>query len=208
MRLFTCDIDLEALRNHGRQQTGVGLIFDQSSDTGDDIPSESVSGFSNQSSVDTQNSRSSLRQSINKNLRVRRRGFHASMRRMSFARLVGLRQSENNPQRGLFPFTNDEDQQSPMFDKLVLPTGTVEYSSKLWQKEELRIVRSRYNQIFFQKFNAGFQAYLTGKWNLARSNLEFVKRKYGDKPSEVLLEKMQRSNFIPPHNFRLTLGKE
>ncbi len=205
MRLFTYDVDLESLRKQGVHtdqfsETGLNNIDEHS------YISESVSGMSGQPIANGQSlsDRPSRRLSSLRNPNSRRRGFHASVRRMS---LAVLRKSHENFSEKI-QFVNDEFMQPRKFDKLVLPTGLARYNFKSWQTEEIRIIRSRYKPVFFQKFNEGFQAYLTGNWVLARSTLEFVKNRFNDKPSQVLLEKMEQSNYIPPPYFRLTLGKE
>ena len=132
--------------------------------------------------------------------------------RTRFASLRGLnlamlRQSlEHRP--GAMPFPNGDFSQKRKFDNLVLPTGPVKYHSTLWATDDIRIIRARFTSVFFQKFNVGFRAYLNGEWQVAKSELEFVKNRFKDKPSEVLLKKMARSNYIPPNFFRQQLGKE
>jgi len=232
MRLFTYDIDLEALRNQAHEDEFLNNNEDGERSTdfnlSRDNTYESGSNMSLQSSVDTPINRTSARRlSSNRppqrglpsrssfsSMRPSQRGLpsrttsrtrFSSMRGLSLAM---LRQSLEHRPGAMIPFPNGDFSQKRKFDNLVLPTGPVKYHSTLWATDDIRIIRARFTSVFFQKFNVGFRAYLNGEWQVAKSELEFVKNRFKDKPSEVLLEKMARSNYIPPNFFRQQLGKE
>lgn len=85
---------------------------------------------------------------------------------------------------------------------LLLPTEKCKYSPSIWLSEDMRIVRGRFaDGQFFQQFNIGLQYYFNGDWDEARNCLESVDEKIIDGPARYFLEKMQKSNFVPPRGF-------
>ena len=104
-------------------------------------------------------------------------------------------------------FVADLHDESPdATDELVLPSGPVRYHSSLWQSENIRKIRQKFTAKFLYNFELGLNAYLEGEWKEAKRHFEFMKQRYDDKPSKVLLEKMEEYNFIPPYKFRYVLG--
>ena len=89
---------------------------------------------------------------------------------------------------------------------LEIPEGTLVYTPSLWHFEEIRRIRSRFTPMFFQKFKAGYHAYISGDWNEANMIFQFMVDKYQDKPSQYFLDKMEASNNVAPTYFHISLG--
>ena len=89
---------------------------------------------------------------------------------------------------------------------LEIPEGTLVYTPSLWHFEEIRRIRSRFTPMFFQKFKAGYHAYISGDWKEANMIFQFMVDKYQDKPSQYFLDKMEASNNVAPTYFHISLG--
>ena len=87
-----------------------------------------------------------------------------------------------------------------------LPKGKIHYRSSLWKDELVTSIRQRCTYKFLEKFKTGFDAYLEGNWVVAKSNFDFMVKVFDDKPSKILLLKMEQTNYRPPRNFRYRLG--
>jgi len=85
--------------------------------------------------------------------------------------------------------------------KLEIPETTLIYNSSVWLFEDIRIIRRRFNRLFFEKFKAGYKAYINGEWKKAQDDFEFMVEEFDDKPSQYFLDKMKECNYITPRNF-------
>lgn len=86
--------------------------------------------------------------------------------------------------------------------KLDIPEGNMVYTASIWHFEEIRTIRKRFTPQFFQKFNTGYQQYISGKWADAKESFEFMEKHYDDGPSKFFLEKMEESDYKTPINFK------
>lgn len=86
--------------------------------------------------------------------------------------------------------------------ELVLPTGPALYSHNIWQSPDMKRIRDRYVEgVFFQKFQAGMQAYYNKEWDLARQCFQTLLEHYDDGPSKYYMEQMMKHNGVPPKDF-------
>jgi hypothetical protein len=85
--------------------------------------------------------------------------------------------------------------------KLEIPNNMLLYKLDTWHKGDLKAIRIRFNPSFYEKFDAGYQAYIKGQWKKAKALFEKMVDQYQDKPSIFLLEKMEESNYVIPRNF-------
>ena len=85
--------------------------------------------------------------------------------------------------------------------KLEIPEGTLIYTPSIWHFEELRTIRRRFTPLFYERFKAGYVAYISSDWKTAQSIFELLVEEFQDKPSQHLLDKMKECKYKPPRNF-------
>ena len=95
-----------------------------------------------------------------------------------------------------------EEPESKAKKKLEIPDGTLMYTHKVWHVNELRTIRKRFTSAFYEKFNAGYRAYIKSDWSRAKKDFEYMVSIYNDKPSQMFLDKMHELKNKPPQNFR------
>jgi len=84
--------------------------------------------------------------------------------------------------------------------KLQLPVGTSIYTPAVWMtSEDLRTIRKRFTPNFFARFNAGYEAYISGDWKIAKAHFEYMSSEFDDKPSQHFLDKIKDCD--TPRNF-------
>jgi len=194
MRLFTYDIDLEPLKQPRTP--------DRSEPQGVENHSSS---FSVHSSREEDLGASYRKNLFQRSFTKQTKGSFISGRRLS---ILSMRQPHDpNVSERMVADLSDEVPQRKI-DHLVLPTGPMIYHSKLWKDPDILAIRHHCTAQFFHNFQVGFAAYLEGNWFVARTKFQFMVDRYKDKPSAVLLEKMKKSNYIPPNYFRIKLGRE
>jgi class 3 adenylate cyclase len=86
--------------------------------------------------------------------------------------------------------------------ELVLPTGPALYSHNVWQSPDMKRVRDKFVQgLFFQKFQAGLQAYYNKDWDMARQCFLTVLENFDDGPSKHFMNEMKKNKGVPPKDF-------
>lgn len=122
------------------------------------------------------------------------------MRRMSILRPGMLEQKSMDDE-----IMKSKKENGPVKDfskhKLDIPEGTLLYTNSIWHFEELRTIRKRFTQTFFDKFRSGYHAYVSGDWNNAKTIFQYMVDNYQDKPSQYFLDKMTEANGVTPRNF-------
>ena len=84
-----------------------------------------------------------------------------------------------------------------------LPSGPALYSHNVWQSPEMKKIRDKYVKgPFFQKYNAGLQAYYNKDWKLAKSCFQAILNSFDDGPSKYFMEQINGNNGVPPKDFR------
>ena len=72
--------------------------------------------------------------------------------------------------------------------ELVLPIAPALYSHNVWQSPDMKRIRDKLVQgLFFQKFNAGLQAFYNKDWDMARQCFETVLDNFDDGPSKYFM---------------------
>ena len=97
--------------------------------------------------------------------------------------------------------SNTQDFQGP--PELVLPTGPALYSHNVWQSPDMKRIRDKFVQsLFFQKFNAGLQAFYARDWDLARQCFQTVLENFDDGPSKYFMKQIKAHKGVPPKDFK------
>jgi class 3 adenylate cyclase len=87
--------------------------------------------------------------------------------------------------------------------ELVLPTGPALYSHNVWQSPDMKRIRDKFVQsLFFQKFNAGLQAFYGKDWDLAKQCFQTVLENFDDGPSKYFMEQIKAHKGVPPKDFK------
>lgn len=187
MRIYTYDFDFEILRTWNG---------DQNEDTLSDMQSNFSEISFRHGAVDQKLEKS--RRSIFKVSAGKKR--KTSMKRLS---ILGIRQDALRASS----LPDIKSSARNLRTHLTLPSGPVHYHSSLWKEASIKKMRCKFNQLFFKQFQVGLDAYLDGNWIEARKNLTSMVIRYDDKPSKVLLKKMETHNYRPRNKFRFYLGK-
>ncbi len=163
----------------------------------DPLPPREISQRSRKGSIGSSRDEK-LRNSSTSNLG----GSNLFMRRMS---MMGHKpfealQSRNHAEESVKSTVKEDDKKEEK--KLEIPDGNLMYSHKAWHVKELLFIRKKFTPAFYEKFNAGYEAYIRSDWKKARRDFEYMVSHYNDKPSQVFLDKMNELKDKPPQNFR------
>lgn len=94
------------------------------------------------------------------------------------------------------------EEQNQGIPELVLPTGPALYSHNVWQSPDMKRIRDKFVQgLFFQKFQAGLQAFYSKDWDMARQCFQTVLENFDDGPSKYFMDKIMKNKGVPPKDF-------
>jgi len=217
MDLFTFDMDVEAIhRPHGKTIRKVGEN-DTLSDTGS-IGGETPRTLRSRKSSDRRSYQGAARQIRSRRRSVSYRSSNNSSTNIGGSEDFILTGNNFNPGNvngtgssaasigqasvSSLPSTDENTNfQSP--PELVLPTGPALYSHNVWQSPDMKRIRDKYVQgLFFQKFNAGLQAYYNKDWDSAQLCFQQVLDNFDDGPSKYFMTQMKIHKGVPPKDFR------
>ena len=86
--------------------------------------------------------------------------------------------------------------------ELVLPSGPALYSHNIWQTPDMKRIRDKFVKgLFFQKFNAGLQAFYSKDWRTAQECFQTILEKYDDGPSKYFMSQIKKNKGTPPKDF-------
>ena len=86
--------------------------------------------------------------------------------------------------------------------ELVLPSGPALYNHNIWQSPEMKRIRDRFVKgLFFQKYNAGLEAYYNKDWRTAQECFQTIVDNYDDGPSRYFLAQMKKYHGNCPKDF-------
>jgi class 3 adenylate cyclase len=86
--------------------------------------------------------------------------------------------------------------------ELVLPSGPALYSHNIWQTPDMKRIRDKFVKgLFFQKFNAGLQAFYNKDWRTAQEFFQTILDNYDDGPSKYFMSQIKKNKGTPPKDF-------
>eukprot|EP01083_Nonionella_stella_P026468 72888_1 len=85
--------------------------------------------------------------------------------------------------------------------ELEIPEGTLIYTPNVWTCDDIRTIRKRFTDEFYQRFQDGYTAYFSGDLTNAKNIFKSMVDDFQDGPSRHFLKKMKNSNDIPAPTF-------
>jgi class 3 adenylate cyclase len=205
MELFTFDMDVDAI--HRPLPKAKRLDIDAMSDAG------SIAGMPGE--------RKGIRRLQSLKVRNRRRSMSTSIRTSALngseellfttgpnTNLGGDTNTMGSPSVGgasvssvhSLDESNNPNVQGP--PELVLPTGPALYSHNVWQSPDMKRIRDKFVQgLFFQKYNAGLQAFYNKDWDTAQQCFKILIENFDDGPSNYFMKQIKKHNGVPPKDF-------
>ena len=137
------------------------------------------------------------------NRQLRNRGKrNTSLRNVSFGTNDDVEGYPKSPSSVDSMASYDETNNAVGPPELVLPSGPSLYNRQVWLSKDMKRMREKYVRgLFFQKYQAGLQAFYSKDWITAQQCFSFVLDELDDGPSRYFMDQIKKYNGKPPRDF-------
>jgi len=82
--------------------------------------------------------------------------------------------------------------------------GEIDVALLFQTDNDLIEMRKHFHRVFFDVFNEGFRNFISGNWTRAQKQFRQIEtlKRAPDRPTQVLLEFMARTNFVCPDDWK------